>query len=207
VKGPALRRSQGAFTLLEVLLAAMITGLVAFGIFGFVQANLNAMRVSKEMGGEQASMQSLMKLLQAQMYDVSYGAGTMLTGEAHKFNDLSSDEMQWICGAGLGLFTRHATGQYAVTLALKPTKDQAVCDLGVRREIVDGSSDDKNWLPLMHGVSAMEIRYFDRRLNAWLEKWTDRTAMPSLVRLRIWRSGNKDPYEQILTMPPSKSNS
>lgn len=199
--------AHGAFTLIEVMLAATITALVAFGIYGFVQSNLNAMRFSKEQGSETALMQGLMNVLQAQMYDIAQGGNASLTGEAHKFNNLSSDEMQWISSAGLGLFTRHAVGPYRVTFTLNPTKDPGVSDLGVRREIADGSNDDKNWFPVMHGVNALEIRYFDRRLNAWLDKWTDRSAMPSLVRVRIWKNGGKDPYEQVLTVPPSKSNS
>jgi len=52
----------------------------------------------------------------------------------------------------------------------------------------------------------MEIRYFDQRLNAWLEKWTDQSARPSLVRMRIWRAGDDQPYEQIFNLPLTTQN-
>ncbi|MEI8342424.1 MAG: prepilin-type N-terminal cleavage/methylation domain-containing protein, partial [Verrucomicrobiota bacterium] len=150
-----------AFTLIEVMLAVAITGLVAFGIFRFVEANLLAVRFSAEQSERDASMRALMKILQDQLNDLPRGQAGALLGEAHLFNNLAADEIQWVSGAGLGLLTIHAAGDYKVTLTLKETKVPARFDLGVRRMIADGSSKDENWVTLMKNVKAMEIRYFD----------------------------------------------
>ena len=191
------------FTLLEVMLAVCITGMIAIGIFGFLNANLRAIQFSSEQSAHDVSMRALMKVLQDQMNEMPSSQPGALLGEAHRFQDLPSDEMQWICSAGLGLFTIHSTGEYHVTLALKPTKEAGVFDLGVRRIIADGSSKEENWMPLMRRIKAMEIRYFDPRINAWLEKWTDFSARPNLVRIRIWRVGEDLAYEQYLNLPLS----
>jgi hypothetical protein len=68
----------------------------------------------------------------------------------------------------------------------------------------DNSSKDENWLPLLPNVDAIEIRYFDERLNAWLDKWSDAQARPALVRIRIWRTDQTVPYEAVIELPPSK---
>jgi len=195
-----------AFTLIEVMLAVAITGLVAFGIFRFVEANLLAVRFSAEQSSKDASMRALMKFLQDQLNDLPRSQAGALLGEAHQFNNLPSDEIQWMCSGGLGLLTIHAAGDYKVTLALKQTKDPARFDLGLRRLVADGSSKDENWIPLMKEVKAVEIRYFDQRLNAWLEKWTDQSSRPNLVRIRIWRTGEEQPYEQIFNLPLTTQN-
>lgn len=195
-----------AFTLIEVMLAVAITGLVAFGILRVVDASLRALRVSAELSSRDVSMRALMNIIQEQLNALPQSPQGMqqkaLWGEAHKFNNLPSDEITWVCSAGLGLFTIHAIGDYNVTMTLKQAKDSPMFDLGVRRVMADGSNKDENWLTLMKAVKALEIRYFDQRVNAWLEKWTDQVARPNLVRVRIWRAGDEQPYEQIFNLPP-----
>jgi len=185
------------------MIAVGITGMIAVGIFGFLNANLRAIQFSTEQSAHDISMRALMKVLQDQMNELPASQAGALLGEAHRFHDLPSDEMQWISSAGLGLFTIHSTGDYLVTLALKPTKEAGVFDLGVRRILADRSSKDENWIPLMKRVNAMEIRYFDPRMNGWLEKWTDFLSRPNLVRIRIWRGGEDLAYEQYLNLPLS----
>ena len=194
-------KSYSAFTLIEVMLAVSITGLVALGIFRFVQANLMAVGVSIEQSARDVSMRALMKILQDQLNALPVMESGALLGEAHLFNKLPSDEMQWICSAGPGLFTIQARGDYKVTLRLKPTPTSGVFDLGIRRMIADATNKDENWWPLMREMKALEIRYFDPRINAWLEKWTDLSTRPTLVRLRLWRVNDDSPYEQVLSLP------
>ena len=194
-------RSMAAFTLIEVMLAVFITGLVALGIFRFVHANLQAVSVSIEQSSRDVSMRSLMKILQDQLNALPAKEPGALLGEAHQFNNLPSDEIQWVCSAGPGLFTIQALGDYNVTLRLKPTKVVGVFDLGLRRMLADGSNKDENWWPLMKEMKALEIRFFDPRINAWLEKWTDLSARPTLVRIRLWRVDDDQPYEQVLSLP------
>jgi prepilin-type N-terminal cleavage/methylation domain-containing protein len=194
-------RFQRAFTLLEVVLAVAIIGLIAFSIYRFVELNLTAIRVSREQSKEQAAMQAFIAVLQAQLNDLPPARSGALRGDAHKFANKPSDEMLWVCTAGNGLFTQFADGEYDVTLMLKPIPKSTTSELGLRRLRSDGSDTNPHWLHLLGDVDAMEIRYYDQRLNAWLERWTDLQARPSLVRIRIWRAGAGAPYEAILSLP------
>ena len=58
-----------------------------------------------------------------------------------------------------------------------------------------------DWLPLMPGVTSLEIAYFDARLNGWVDKWTDQGALPNLVRLRLGADKEEPPYEMIARVP------
>ena len=80
------RRGGAGFTLLEIILATAILGLMAVAIFRFVQANIIALRVSAIENMEQARYDGLLQLLTAQWQNLPTGVGA-LTGDTYKFND------------------------------------------------------------------------------------------------------------------------
>lgn len=202
------------FTLLEVIIATVIIALMTFGLYRFIASNLNALRQSTELHDEREAMQSFLRFLQIQLGDLSPRRQGVLTGAPFKFNNVSSDEMTWICGAGQGVLTDAAEDDYKVTLALQPIeKGSNILELGLRREPAGTENDQRlnadfftrgagtqkyNWLPLMRGVAAIKIRYFDPRLNAIVDRWNDQNSRPSLVMLSIWRHPDDAPFEATL---------
>lgn len=198
------RNSRRGFTLLEVMIATIIVGMVAISIYRFVQLNLTAIRLSSAQAASEIAVQGLVAILQAQLNDLPAARQGVLAGQAHKFNDVPRDEMSWICSAGNGLLTKNAIGDYKVTLLLKRPERSAQLQLGAWRVRADGTDKEGDWVPLINNVSGLEIRYFDLRMNGWLEKWTDLRARPSLVRVRLWRANATEPYEVVLTLPASR---
>ncbi|MBA3832704.1 MAG: prepilin-type N-terminal cleavage/methylation domain-containing protein [Chthoniobacterales bacterium] len=199
--GLVRRRSRG-FTLLEITLAVAILGLMAVAIYRFVATNLVAVRLSAQVNADDARYAGFANLLTEQLQNLPPGQGT-LGGEPYKFSGRSRDEMTWICSAGPGLLTRYATGDYAVTLRLKPIPKTDLMELGVTREPEDdtGPTDaDRAWVPLIEDLRSMEIRYFDPRLNAWVDRWTDRGTLPHLVRVTLDRVGASVPWEAIIPL-------
>ena len=196
------RRQRLAFTLLEVTLAVAILGMMSLAIYRFVSTNLTAVRLSTELNESNARYQGLANLLTEQLQDLPQGQGA-LAGEPFKFSGRSRDEMSWTCSAGPGLLTRYATGDYSVTLRLRPIDRSEEMELGIDRESDDDENlvpENKAWVSLLSGVRTMEIRYFDPRLNAWVDRWTDRSKLPHLVRLTIDRAGSSVPWESVLVL-------
>ena len=76
-------------------------------------------------------------------------------------------------------------------------------ELGVMRESEDDDSpvaDNKAWVSLLANLTSLEIRYFDPRLNAWVDRWTDRGTLPHLVRLTITRVDSAAPWVAVLAL-------
>ena len=191
-----------AFTLLEITLAVAILGMMALAIYRFVSTNLTAVRLSTEINETDARYEGLANLLIQQLQTLTPGQGA-LAGEPYKFSGRSRDEMTWVCKAGPGVLTRYAVGEYSVTLRLRPIEGSDKMELGIVRESEDDVNpvpDNQSWVPLLTGVNSMEIRYFDPRLNAWVDRWTDRGTLPHLVRLTIDRPGNAVPWEAVLPL-------
>jgi len=175
---------------------------MALAIFRFVSANVTAVQVSSEVNEINAQFEGLDRILTDQFQELPSGQGTLL-GEPFKFEGRSRDEMTWICSAGPGLFTRYASGQYSVTMRLRPMEKGKAMDLGVVRESEDETNpvpDNKIWVPLLSDIKSLEIRYFDPRLNAWVDRWTDRGTLPHLVRLTIERAGARVPWVAIVPL-------
>ena len=196
------RRCGPAFTLLEITLAVAILGMMALAIYRFVSTNVTAVRLSTEINETDARYEGLANLLTQQLQTLSPGQGA-LAGEPYKFSGRSRDEITWVCSAGPGVLTRYAIGEYSVTLRLRPIEGSDKMELGIVRESEDEDNpvpDNQSWVSLLTGVNSMEIRYFDPRLNAWVDRWTDRGTLPHLVRLTIDRPGSAVPWEAVLPL-------
>ncbi|MCX6968420.1 MAG: hypothetical protein NTZ46_11715 [Verrucomicrobia bacterium] len=188
-----------AFTLLEVMLAVCVLALVGVSLYRFVETTLTAVRVSTEKERERALETAFIAYLRGQMLALPSARSGAITGEPHRFNEISSDELRWIARPGSGLLTRHATGEWNVTLTTKALENGEY-EIGLRRKDIEAKKSE-HWLPLFRGVRGLEIRYYDPTRAEWMEKWTNAETRPALVRVKLWRDPSPDPYEIVLPIP------
>lgn len=194
--------ARGGFTLLEIVLAVAILAMMSLSIYRFVQANVTALRISSEANAADAQYSGLESLLSAEWQSLPPGQGALL-GEPLKLDDRSRDEITWICSAGPGLLTRYAVGEYRVSLRVRPmpkTKDEM--EIGILRRPADQVSNEgkEDWIPLLPHVQSLQLRYFDPRLNTWVNAWTDTVTLPRLVKVDIGRTDNNAPWEAIIAL-------
>ena len=190
------------FTLLEIIIAVVILATMAMAIYRFVQSNLAAIRASSDAIVADARYDGLREVLIAQWQALPPGKGALL-GDAFKLNDRPRDEIRWLCGAGPGLMTRYAAGDYIVSLGLQSRKHSDQFDLGfLRKPVSDSALSDvhESWIPLIDKVTSLQIRYFDTRLNVWVERWTDTGTLPRLVKVTIGRADSPIPWEAIIPL-------
>src|SRR6266516_2365051 len=199
----AVRRHYRGFTLLEIMLAVAILGMMAVAIFRFVQTNMAALRFSSETMAADAQYDGLRDLLTTQWQSLSPLRAKMI-GEPFKLNDRQRDEIKWNCGAGPGLLTRYAAGDFTVSLRLQPENSKSDrFDLGFLREPLEDSDigeEHESWVPLIKDVDTLEILYFDPRLNTWIDRWSDGGRLPRLIKLIVERADATTPWEAIIPL-------
>ena len=205
VSRSAARGDYHGFTLLEIMLAVAILGMMAVAIFRFVQTNLTAVRFSSETAAADAQYDGLRDLLTTQWQSLSPPRAKMV-GEPFKLNDRERDEIKWSCGAGPGLLTRYAPGEFTAVLRLQPGNDNSDrLDLGILRKPQDDSDavEKKNetWVPLIKNVTSLEITYYDpKQPTTWLPRWTEVNRLPSLVKVSLGRPDAADPWEAVIPL-------
>lgn len=186
------------FTLLEIMLAVTILGLMSLAIFRFVQSNMIAMQLSSSTAADDAQYDGLRDLLTAQWQSLSPLHANMI-GEPFKL-DRERDELKWSCGAGPALLTRYAAGDFNVTLRLQPESEKGDrLDLGFTRKPQNGSDADETWVPLIKNVTSLEINYFDPGANNWLPRWPG-GRLPSLIKITVGRTDSAVPWETIVAL-------
>ena len=191
-----------AFTLLEIIMAVAILATMAMAIYRFVQSNLVAIHLSTDALASDARYDGLRDLLSEEWQSLPSGKGALL-GDAFKLEDRERDEVRWTCGPGPGLMTRYAAGEFIVEMRLQSGKKNNQYDLGfLRKPANDASLTNANetWIPLIGDVRALQIRYFDSRLNVWVEKWTDTQTLPRLVKVTVDRNDAGAPWEAIIPL-------
>ncbi|MDD5350821.1 MAG: prepilin-type N-terminal cleavage/methylation domain-containing protein [Chthoniobacteraceae bacterium] len=184
------------FTLLEVMLAVCVLAVVSVSVYRFVETALIAVHSSTESARERALVTAFAGYLRGEMQALPGARAGAITGEPHRFDAISSDELRWIAQPGSGLLTRHAEDEWAVTLTAKQLENGEY-ELGMRRQDMERRRNAE-WLPLFRRVRGFEVRYFDRGRAQWLEKWTDPQTRPALVRVKLWRDPAADAYEVVL---------
>ena len=199
-----VRRSrQAAFTLLEITLAVGILGMMSLAIYRFVQTNLAALRISAQTNRIDAQYAGFEALLSAQWQSLPSGIGA-LVGEPLKLEERSRDEMTWTCSAGPGLLTRYAPGEYTVSMRLRPMPKEADrFELGLLRKMkgdTETGDEHESWVPLLADVQSMQIRYFNPRVNQWIDRWADTVTLPRLVRVTITRADRSAPWESVIAL-------
>jgi prepilin-type N-terminal cleavage/methylation domain-containing protein len=204
----ANRRGRG-FTLLEIMLAVGILGLMSLAIFRFVQANMTALRVSSDIAARDSQYDGLRDLLTSEWQNLS-PQRARLTGEPVKLNDRERDVVGWFSGAGPGLLTRYAPGEFKVVLRLRPESEKGDrLDLGLSRKPKDESGEEhETWVPLIKNVSSLQISYFapPNAPTAWVDRLQG-GQLPRLIKITVGRTDSPVPWEAIipLTRTPFKS--
>jgi prepilin-type N-terminal cleavage/methylation domain-containing protein len=205
-----------AFTLLEMMLALMITSMVVLGLYRFVSTHLITISTATEIGEERETLNNVVRYLQGQMNALPPLDDSVLSGQPFKFRGLSSDEISWICPAGSGLLTTAAPGDFKVTMALQPVDERSTeTELGLRRQPTPtnkasfnlnrgGAGGRYDWVPLIRPMAAVEIRYYDQAGNSWKDTWTDPKLRPALIRLRLWKHADDAPLEAMIRVPSAQ---
>ena len=216
--------SSSAFTLIEMTLAVAILAIISVTVYRFTDAAIRATGMSIQASEEDMACGGLRRLLAAQLAALpSNQNGALIGVNTTRKGGGRRDALQLVCPAGNAVLTPDAKGYYQITLDLREMprgSDHWV--LGLERTPWSDDDDDddddtikpasttlqtgrlqlpSDWVRLMDNVSALEIAFFDSRLNGWVDKWTDQANLPNLVRVRVSLVGNPMPYEIVERVP------
>ena len=200
------RTSREGFTLLEIMVGVGVLGMLLVTMYQLVGTQLMALKNSRDSQLESVAMEGLVRYVQGVLANLPLKTNDVIKGINHVYGMAPADELQWISRPGMALLTSAAPDdEYALTLTIQPTtatsKQQ---DIGIRRRLSSELDNAYEWIPLLSNVAALEFRYFQPSLGAWLERWEDSTTRPSLVRMKVWRNASEDAFEVVIPVPSAR---
>ena len=198
--------SREGFTLLEIMVGVGVLGMLLVTMYQLVGTQLMALKNSRDSQLESVAMEGLVRYVQGILANLPLKTNDVIKGINHVYGMAPADELQWISRPGMALLTSAAPDdEYALTLTIQPTtatsKQQ---DIGIRRRLSSEPDNAYEWIPLLSNVAALEFRYFQPSLGAWMERWEDSTTRPSLVRMKVWRNASEDAFEVVVPVPSAR---
>jgi len=194
------------FTLMEIMVGVGVLGMLLVTMYRLVGTQLMALQISRDSQLESVAMDGLVRYVQGVLNSLQPKQTNVLEGVPHVFGMAPADELRWTARPGLSLLTSAAPeDDYKVTLTVQPrTSTSRMQDLVIRRRLWTAPDSDYDPIPILADVFALEFRYFHPSLGAWVEKWDDPNALPTLVRMKVWRRAADEPFEVVLPVPSAR---
>lgn len=200
------RERMAGFTLMEIMVGVGVLGMLLLTMYRLVGTQLMALQNSRDSQLESVAMDGLVRYVQGALNHLPLRQNDVFRGFPHVFGMAPADEMQWTARPGMALLTSAASDEdYAITLTIQPKASTSrMQDLGIRRRLLTEPDSAYEWIPLLADVFALEFRYFQPSLGAWVERWDDPNARPTLVRMKVWRRASDEPFEVVLPVPSAR---
>lgn len=196
------RRAQptfGAFTLLEVMVAVTLLGLLSVGLFDMVRVGVLGWRHVDERGAEAEDAAAVQDVLR-RMIDSARpavatgngGTGLAFRGDAHSLDMIG--ELPDAIAPGLQGRERLFVARHGRSAALM---------LGWRLDLPGpgGGPSRETLVPLIENVAAVRFAYFgppdDGGAAGWNDSWSGRTVLPGLVRIRVTYAADAGPRRPL----------
>ena len=201
-----LGKSSKAFTLVEVILALAITGLLTLAVFAIVTASMrSADQLAHESLREQR-IDALVRVLRMAFASLPPEAVVYLSKPTEETSQLVvlNDSRDLLLGSeedlrgGWILATRHRSdGSSTLSLFSLPPR---VVEEGVS-QILEGAASEEDWLPLLPGVADLQWRFRTPGSEDWQDVWETGQGRPQIVSLRMTFVDGALPVEFLFWIP------
>ena len=190
----ATRAREAGFSLVEVLIALMLLGLLTMALFFSVRFGVTAW----QRGGERSDqihtsmlVQDLLRRLIGQAYPLMLADGT---GSGRIDFAGTATSLDFLAPVPIALASG---GRARFTLAIERRGDRSDLVLASRPELAAGDAPaELNRKTLLATLEGAEFAYFgvaqSKSTAQWHERWSGEMSLPALVRVRV-RFARSDP--------------
>ena len=190
--------SRRAFTLIEVMIAIAILGMVVAAIYATWRAILGATKASQTAAAEVQRSRVAMRCLEESLtfttmfvanaryywFDAQNGSDAYLSFVAHLPKDFPRS------GRFEGFPVRRL--QFSMQAGSEGGRELVLRQSLIMREF---DEDERNFpLVLMKNVKRFEMEFWDTRKNDWKDEWTETNQLPKLIRIAITTENPKNPF-------------
>jgi len=189
------------FTLLEVMISMLILVLFSVAAMQIVSSQANAARIYTEQRQATEEVESFFDLLEYQFLRLHEGGTAAYLGQATEKEGADSDTMEFRLMDGPLLGFDNGREIRVVRLQVDRVDGKSVLLKESWNPEQVGDSDHRKQV-LSDRIDWFEVRYYDPRVNSWVENWVDRNQPPSLVRMRVRGPESEQEWVRVFQLPP-----
>lgn len=202
-------KGHNGYTLLEIMLALALFGVLSGGVFGIVQSTLESITTVKALSRSQAEADGLDVVLREICAQLPITAAVYVE---KKGDSSQSMEIQFLRAPGALQWGQRWKDPQEVTvsLAARP-QTEGGWELSARKFIPTSGKDLKQdllpWFPLAQGFSEIVWSFQDPLSGEWKDQWQNPLTRPLALGLSLKRPGDIAPRRTIFYIPQVQSNS
>jgi general secretion pathway protein J len=197
------RRSQSGFTLLEMLIALTVLGLLIVGLNQGVRTGLRVWTKQDQQSAEVAELGTTARLLRMLLSGIPLAPSANASPGSSPLAiaiDGTGNGLAFVADlpSGLGMLRRS-------DIVLSVTGDRLVLRWKTRRPELANTAQAWNDTDLLHGVAGVQFAYYGPPApglpTAWLTQW-DGPAIPELIRVRLtFTQGDPRHWPDLIVAP------
>jgi len=193
------------FTLVEVVLALAIAGLLAISVFAMISASTSGTAQLATESLRERREETLTRLLRQSFANLPIDGGVVLTNIG---GDVTTSAALAVTNApgGMGFL---ADGEWSGgwILGARPQADGTATLALLKLPVRPGSStlgdlmEEGPWLPVFPGISRATWRFRTKQNNTWSEAWNEGSGRPDLVALSLEFADGSAASEHLFWLP------
>ncbi len=181
---PPAHRSDGGFTLVEVLLATALLAVVAAMVFGSLHLSTLAIDGARATAARDQMLRSTLRVMTEELTaSVTNPIGPWMGLNAQQEGQ-PADTLAFLT---LGQFRGFESGQETEFVRIVYAREGDRLFRFVRRNLYGLTDDSVDRLELASNVKGFNVRYFDAQANLWTDDWDGRarTSPPGAVLIEL----------------------
>ena len=180
----APRRSEGGFTLVEVLLAVSLVAMMATLVFGSLYVTTSAIDAARANSADEQIVRSTLRVMTDEL---SVGVGPS-TGPWMGINGQQDGQpADSVAFLTMGQFRGAESTKDTELVRIVYTRDGDRLLRFVRRNLYGLTDESVEQVELATKVKAFNLRYYDGKNNLWLDEWDGRgrTGTPKAILIEL----------------------
>lgn len=226
LNNPLPQQQRRAFTLMEVVIALTILGMITGTLFTIIQGSVRAANMIGEVQRENDAINRFLDLCRKAFTTLPSTATLKLTA-LDPNNPVSSGQELTISGSTHCFsFGINSISYEDTILGLRPDPDSAtdtngqliqyLClsradlipetggnQIAMRQETTGLAAPDEQgryWMPLLPKVIQLKWRFYKEADDTWLEEWDD-SEWPNLIEIQLLMSDRTTPIRMVYSVP------
>ena len=176
-------RSQGGFTLVEVLLAVSLVALMATLVFGSLYVTTSAIDVARANSATEQIVRSTLRVMSEELSVSRESTNAPWMGINGLFDGRPADSVAFLT---MGQFRGADSAKDTELVRIVYTREGDVLLRFVRRNLYGLTDETVERVELARKVKGFNVRYFDGRANLWMDEWTSAmTGAPKALLLEL----------------------